>query len=456
MKISTIIVLCCFSILFGCGTSTLTHKQEKSLEKEFNLTTIESGWWQSFYDPLMNKLVHDLLKQNLDIQIARIRIDEARGQAQAAGSKMFPDITVKATTVRANTNPGVNKFTRITQGGFDAAWEIDLFGKTATQLDAATQRITGKEAQFEAITASILAELMRAVISWRQGQLILNETKNLLAAQNELMKILLDRAKSGLTDSSALNKLQAEIEQTTIQISLNQADLDKATYQIQQLIGKSNVKLYTFSYKDNSLLIVPSLSQAFKNITLDCMRARPDVRASRADMLAAQAELVKVELDLWPKISIHSFFGLQTNSSKMPMINNPIWSLASDISFPLLNFGRLRGAIRVANAQAKIAAIHYEQTILNALQETKTAISDYLNGVKAVDAQEKILGHLRHNLQLSSERYSNGLTDIREVLESKIALNKAILSYVNLKANAGISYIRFFKALGTTSYFVKK
>ncbi len=166
-------------------------------------------------------------------------------------------------------------------------------------------------------------------------------------------------------------------------------------------------------------------------------------------MLAAQADLKKAEADLWPKISIEGFFGVQRTSSGVIASGNPVWFLTSSIAAPLLNFGRLHSAVDAASARSKEAMHSYENITLLALQEAKTALSDYLNGVNAVNQQTRALKHRQNAVRIAKERFKRGLTDMTELTTAQTELDQATLAMIEKKTAAAIAYIRLYKALGT-------
>jgi NodT family efflux transporter outer membrane factor (OMF) lipoprotein len=439
------------TMLSACAQLEALTLQDTSPKAEIAKSLPEKGWWQEFNDQLMNTLAKDLLSQNLDIQIAQARVAEVRGLAQSINAGFFPDIAATATSSRSNTQIGVTKPASIAQGGFDAAWEIDVFGQTAAKVNAADQRVVGSMARAEDITNSMLAELMRALVALRQSQLTLSETKALLATQDEQILLIKARANAGLIDSSILTRAEAERAQTATQLPLANASLDGARYQIERLMGKPSGALQALFDAYGAELLVPPAEEAI-SVTLEAMRQRPDIRAARADMLAAQSDLAKAEADLWPKISLKAFFGVQDGSDGLPIASNPVWSLASGISAPLLNFGRLRGAVNAADARANASMLAYENASLAALQETNTALSDYLNGINALRDQETALAARRKTVALATERYTNGLTDKTDITTAQAELNQATLLLITRKAAAANAYIRLQKALGSPFY----
>ena len=407
-------------------------------------------WWKQFNDPLLNDLAQQLLAQNIDIKIAQARVDEARGEVRTTSAGWFPDIFATGSAARRNDQIGQRKVGSIERGGFDASWELDVFGRVRNRVSSSQAREVAAQATLEDVQNAVIAELARAVVEWHQARQTIKETNDLLVAQEDQVKLLGSRAKAGLIDASFKERAQAEFAQTATQLPLSQAALDAAEYKIERLLGKPAGELHAKLMSTPNLeLVVPPASKTLE-LSLDVVRQRPDVRAAKAQMLAAQESLEAAEADLWPKITISSFIGTQNTSAGIPVADNPIWALASGISAPVLNFGRLRGAVDSADARAQAAALSYENVTLTALQETKTALADYINGIQAVSRQSEALAHRRDAVKLAKKRFMRGLTDMTDLTTAQAELDQATLALINQKAAASIAFIRLQKALGAT------
>ena len=405
-------------------------------------------WWRSFNDPLMDQLADQLLAQNIDMKIATARVAEARGLERTAKSGWFPDISATGEAFRGNNQFGMTKPASIAGGGFDASWEIDIFGRTRSQVSAAENRVDAGVASLQDVENSTVAELIKAVIEWRQAQQIVKETTALLVAQDDQVKLLQSRVHAGLVDASFAERAQAEYAQTETQLPLAAAEADTAEYQIERLMGKASGELQdVLKAQETKNLEVPPVSSAI-DIPLDTIRSRPDVRAAEANMLAAQADLASARADLWPRLTIGGFFGAQGASDHIPVADNPLWALTAGVTAPLLNFGRLRGAVDSSNARALEASLAYENTVLGALQEAKTALSDYINGVNATLRQGEALQHRQDAVSLANERFTRGLTDMTDLTTAQEELDQATIALIRMKADTATAYIRLQKALG--------
>lgn len=437
-------------VLTGCASlqdmqQALNNNAKSAVPIQEKTVTL-NRWWETFNDPVMNKLADELLAQNLDIQIAQTRIAEARGLLKTSESGWFPSIDMKGSASRGNEQIGVDKAASIAKGGFDTKWELDLFGQTRNQVNADEARVEARIASVDDMKNIVLSELMRSVIEWRQANETIRETKALLETQDNQIKLFSVRTKAGLTDATLQTRAQAERSQTATRLPVAQAAADAAKFKIARLLAKPVDQLALDADTKQSFTI-PDVEKTIA-IDIETIRKRPDLRALRAEMLAAQSDVAKAEADLWPKLSIGAFFGVQDGSKNLLMAGNPIWSLAAGITAPVLNFGRLRGAVDAADARASAASLNYENSALTALQETQTALSDYLNGINAVTEQETALTHRKETIKLATERFEKGLTDMTDLTTAQSELNQATITLIERRAAAATAYIRLQKALG--------
>lgn len=436
-------------VLTGCdAVSNAFDEQKTTPVVEAAALSQTPHWWQVFNDPLMDSLADQLRAQNIDIKIAQARVDAARGAERVAESGWFPDVSVDGSAKRGNDQLGARSPIGIAKGGFEASWELDVFGRTRSQVSAAENRVDASVASVEDVRNSVLADLFKAVIQWRQAQQTVKETNALLAAQKDQVKLFGSRVKAGLADASFLERAQAEYTQTATQLPIAQAQADAAEFQMERLLGKASGELHTLLAEQQAQdLSVPPANAAI-DVPMDTIRTRPDIRAAKANLLAAQADLAEAEANLWPRITVSGFFGAQATSGALPAADNPIWSLASGLTAPVLNFGKLHGAVDIGNAQAMEASLAYENATLTAMQEARTALSDYLNGINAVNRQQETLRHRRDAVGLAGERFQRGLTDMTDLITAQAELDNATLALIDKKANTAIAFIRLQKALG--------
>lgn len=407
----------------------------------------QAQWWRAFNDPLMDELAQRLWSQNLDLLIAQQRIVEARGLERQLRGSWFPSVDANGSMQRSNNGFGQVKPVSILEGGFDATWELDLFGRIEASVDAARARRVASEAEAQEVQQSVLAELLRTIVQWRQEQARLATSITLEKAQAEEVRLLGIRQQAGLSDASRLTRARAQQLEIGAEIPLARAGMQSAQAQIERLLGLDDDALSErLSREPQRELTVPTVQQ-INRVPLRLLAQRPDIRVARAELLAAQADLGAAEAALWPRISLTSFFGARDTNAALPLADNPIWSIAGNIGLPLLDFGRLRGAIDSADARTKAALLRYEDATRRAVEETRIALSDSIGSLAALETQQRSLSDRKDALGLAQERMRSGLRDMTDVTTSQTELDRASLLVIERRRAAALAYIRLQKSL---------
>lgn len=429
-------------LLIGCSHLPF---QEKSRQEILEQKIGSQGWWLVFNDPLLNNLVNQLNTQNIDIQIAKARLSEARALKIPAQSGFFPSVDSVASASRSDVS--IPQIQDIAQAGFDAKWEVDLFGQTRARVSAAEANRLSRIAGVGNARSIVIADLVRAVIEWRQSLRTISKTKDLIKVQDDQVTLLNARVKAGLIDSSFLERARAQRAQTSTSLPQAEAAANAARFQIERLLAVRDGSVETILATDTMPSIRIPNPEEFGEITIETLRSRPDIAIARAELLGAEANLDGAEAALWPQISLSAFFGIQDGSDGVRLSSNPVWSLSSSLSAPLLNFGKLRSEVKAANARTQAAALNFENVVNLALQETKTALSDYLNGLNAVAAQELALQARKDTVRIAKTRFDRGLTDMTDLTTAQAELDSANLSLIRQETETAIAYIRLQKAL---------
>ena len=441
------ILVIILSFMFMSACANHTKDQLAQTLKTAQQPWHGSFWWRSFHDPLLNQFAQQLLTQNLDIQVAAARLTAARAVTRQSVAGLYPDISL------ISLESGLKNQFLTQQQSFGLTgpvlnWELDVFGRVRAGIRAAQARTGSAAVTLDDVRNLVLADLAQAVIDWRQAQETIAQSKRLLKAEAVQIQLYNQRTKSGLIDASFVERIRAERAQTTVQLPLAQAAAKLAEYQIERLLGDvhQNVAI-DLSKAQPHAWTMPQLAET-RLISIEVIKNRPDVRRARFDLFAAQADLQQAEANLWPKINILAFFGIANGGLGVRSAENPVWAVASLITAPILNFGRLRAAVAEKNAQAKALELSYENTILLALQETKTALSDYLHGLHAVKAQTAAFKRRQLNVEISKERFQRGLTDMSDLTTAQTELVQSTLALINQKTATARAFIRLQKALG--------
>lgn len=408
------------------------------------------NWWKSFGDAQLDKLMDQALAGNLDIKIALARIDQARAERRSTRAELFPTVNMTTGAQRQdNPFPGLAPGIRYNmfELGFDALWEIDLFGRQQRRLEAATADLEGATEQYHQSLVILTAELARSYVDYRSIQNQLRITRSNLESQQHTLELTERLNAEGVGTRHDVIRARAQTETTEAQIPALEGRLVATLRQLEVLVGRQPGML---DIQLNSTESVPA-APGIKILTTpaETIRRRPDIRVAERRLAAATAMQGAAIAELYPKISLSAFMGLR-NTDMESLFKSSAFSYgtAANLLQPLLNFGRIRAGIDLADAQQKEAYLAFEKAVLEALRETETALTRYLKEESRRQTLTHAVADLRESMRLSQLRYHEGVISFLDVLESQRALYLDEINLARSEAEASTNLIAVYKALG--------
>lgn len=407
-------------------------------------------WWQSFGDAQLNSLMEQALAGNLDIKIALARVDQARAERRGTRAELFPKVDVAAGAQR-NENPfpgfapGI-KF-NLFELGFDALWEIDLFGRQQRRLEAATADLEGAEELYRQSQVVLASEIARTYVDYRSLQNQLRITHSNLKSQRHTLGLTERLNAEGVGTRHDVVRARAQASATESQIPALEARLVSALRQLEVLAGRRPGSLDNQLNSDGAVPAAPAIGILAS--PAETIRHRPDLRVAERNLAAATAMQGAAIAELFPKISLSAFLGLR-NTDIEQLFKSAAFSYgtAANLLQPLLNFGRIRAGIDLADAKQKEAYLTYEKAVLEALQETETAMTRYLKEDIRRQTLARSVADLKESVRLSNLRYQEGVSSFLDVLDAQRALYVAEIELARSEAEAATSLIALYKALG--------
>ncbi len=408
------------------------------------------NWWKSFGDVKLNLLMDAAMTGNLDLKLALTRIDQARAERRGTRAELFPTVNVKAGAQRQeNPLPGLAPGIRYNmfELGFDALWEIDLFGRVQRRLEAASADLEAASEEYLQALVILTAELARSYVDYRSLQNQLKITHSNLIAQQHTLELTETLFREGVGTRHEVVRARALTETTMAQIPTLEAQLIGSLHQIEVLVGRQPGSL---SANLNELASVPQApGKEILASPAATIRNRPDIRIAERRLASATAMQGAAIAELCPKISLSAFLGLR-NTDVESLFKSAAFSYgtAANLLQPLLNFGRIRAGIDLANAKQKEAYLTYEKAILEALQETETALTKYLNEEIRRQMLARSAADLRESVRLSQLRFQEGVISFLDVLDAQRTLYVAEIDLARSEAESSTNLIAVFKALG--------
>jgi NodT family efflux transporter outer membrane factor (OMF) lipoprotein len=408
------------------------------------------NWWLRFNDTPLNALMDKALAGNLDLKIALTHIDQARAERRGTQAELFPTVNIKAGAQRQqNPMPALAPGLRYNmfELGFDALWEIDLFGRQQRRLEAASADLDGANARYRQSLLTLSAELARSYVEYRSAQHQLRITTSNLQTQQATLALTEKLFKEGVVARHEVVRSRALTETTMAQIPALQAKLTGLQRQLELLIGQHPGSLATELSDIGAVPQAPGIDLLISPAAT--LRNRPDLQIAERQLAAATALQGSAVAELFPKISLSAFLGLR-NTDLESLFKSSAFSYgtAANLLQPLLNFGRIRAGIELADAHQQEAYLNYEKTVLEALRETETVLSKYLNEEQRRQLLLNSVLDLRESVRLSQLRYQEGVISFLDVLDAQRSLYAAEIELARSEADTSTHLIAVYKALG--------
>lgn len=413
-------------------------------------------WWTVFDDPTLVSLEERAVRSNLDLKLAEARIRQARAARAIATSGLGP--TVDATgALRRSRNPGQTSGWRNgeTRGvvsntydaGFDAGWELDIFGGIRRNIEAADADLQAAEETRRDVLVTLTAEVARNYIELRAFQQRIEIARQNLATQEHTAWLTRQRFEGGFVSGLDVANANAQVATTRSQIPALEAAARQSIYAIAILLGLQPADL------------VPELSPAFPipaappsvpvGVPSDLLRQRPDIRRAEADIHAATARIGVVTADLFPKFTITGSAGVRSGDfSSWLTWAQRFWSFGPAVSWRVFDTGGTRAAIEQQEALEEQALIAYQQTLLNALQEVENALIASANEQERRESLVNAVAANRKAVNLSKTLYTEGQTDFLSVLDAQRSLFVTEEALVLSTSAVSTDLVALYKAIG--------
>ncbi len=406
-------------------------------------------WWQGFNDPVLASLEDGAVQGNLDLQEARARVREARALRGGSRAGLFPSLNAmaSATKSRSSGNVGGGGEAEMYSVGFDAGWELDIFGGKRRALEAAQADLEASRAALRDVLVSLTAEVGINYVDVRAYQARLAAARDNLAAQQNTYELNESRYQAGLIAELAVQQSRYNLERTRSQIPQLETGLAQVMNRLAVLLGKRPGALQK---KLAQVEPVPTAPIAITvGIPAAALRRRPDIRQAERELAAQTARIGAATADLYPKFQLSGSIGLES----MRLENLPEWAsrlfrIGPSFSWNIFDAGMIRCNIEVQNARQEQALVRYKTTVLEALEEVENALTSFVKEQDRLNALTHATAAAGKADQVARDRYQAGLVDFSNVLDAQ----RSLLSFQDeLAQSTGAvtaDLIRLYKTLG--------
>lgn len=413
-------------------------------------TQFQAQWWKQFNDPTLNALIQKAAANNLDLRIAVARLAESRALLGGAKSQQWPTINTGISYSRSREQqPGFTD-QRVTttsyQAGFDASWELDLFGGVRRSVQAAGADLGASEAALQDAQVSLFAEVARNYFALRGTQQRQAIAQRNIANQQDTLKVIRARVDVGTASDQDLASASAQLNAVQAQLPLLDMQAHASEYRLAVLLGERpgeldvDVSPGTFHPIDTVLPIGDA-----GNV----LARRPDVRAAEREYAAATARIGVAKADFFPHISLGGFLGfLAGRSNDFGSPSTRAWSLTPSITWNGLNVQRVRANLHAAEARTDAAQANYQRTVLEAIEDVDNAVTGYNQQHASVDKLIDQASNSRRAADLARIRYKEGATGFLELLDAQRVQLAAEDALAQGEAAIDTRAVALYKALG--------
>jgi outer membrane protein, multidrug efflux system len=420
--------------------------------------TLNDAWWEGFGDATLNALMTDALHCAPDLAVAEARIREARALAGIAGADQYPtayagaeyDRTHGSANVPVGVPPGglgQGVTGNLWQAGFDASWEIDVFGGKRRGVEVADATYQGTVADLGDVELMLLAEVARNYIELRGVQRQLAVARSNLSIQQDTLSLTRSLFDAGLASRLDTLRAQAQVSDTEAAIPTFEADERASIYRIGALIGHPPEQL--LAQLDTPQAIPSAVADVPVGLPSDLLRRRPDIRAAERRIAAANARIGVAQADLYPHFSLTGFAGLESlNSSTFLTAPSRYFSIGPSINWLIFDAGKVRFAMRAEEARTDQAAAAYQRTVLGALRDVETALVSYAQSqVRRERLADEVTAD-REAVTVATRLYRQGLNDFLSVLDAERSLYDADDKLAQSDRDTALALVALYKALG--------
>lgn len=411
----------------------------------------EVEWWKGFEDPILDQLVIQALGDNLDLRVAIARVAEARALFTDTKLDQLPRVTTRgAYSITDQQFPAGNPRIEIEsfQAGFDAGWELDLFGRVRRGVEAARADLGATEADLRDAQVTVAAEVARNYFELRGAQERLAVARRNLETQRETVRLTQVRFDVGRGDAIDVASATARMKATEAAIPVLVTAETRANYRLAVLTGQRPGALDT--------LLTPraeGLRPLIKALAIgdagDLLRRRPDVQAAERRLAGQTARVGVATADLFPRVSVTGFVGfLSGDLSSFGSASSRAWSVAPTVTWPGLDFIGARARLKAQEAREEASLATYDQTVLRAIEDLENALVAYRQQQAQLASLTEQASASRRAAELARVQYREGGIDFLVLLDAERTLLAAEDALSVAETGVNTNVVAIYKALG--------
>ncbi|BBL69660.1 efflux transporter outer membrane subunit [Methylogaea oryzae] len=421
---------------------------------EFSPDAPDLAWWRQFQDAQLSGLVDQALAHNRDLRAAGANLEEARALYLQSGLDLLPTVTArgsyneqKRSVASMNNRAFVPRELKLYSTGFDASWELDLWGRIRRNVESRDAEVQVQEADYRDLMVSLIAEVARNYFSLRGLQNQLAVAQRNAENQAQTLKLTQARLDAGRGTELDTARAQAQLDTTRATIPPMESAIHQAIHRLGVLTGQAPGALTVALLQPVPLAAIPAVLHIGN--PADLLRRRPDIRVAERSLASATAQIGVATADLFPRVTFVGTIALEGSTfAAVGGGGSDGYSAGPRITWAALDLGRVYARIKAADARAEASLAQYEQTVLNALEETENALVDF----NRRRAQRDILAQAARASQRAHElahlRFQDGAADFLTVLDTELRLLQDQQRLAQSETETATALVALYKALG--------
>jgi NodT family efflux transporter outer membrane factor (OMF) lipoprotein len=419
-------------------------------------------WWKALQDPELDSLVDRAVKNNLDIEVALVRLQQARTYEAEVVGHALPEVDASAAEgrgtgtdaargraaqplVSADNDTGLHINTL---AGFDAVWELDLFGGYRRAFQAARfSAQAAAQARYGVITA-VISDVVRGYIDLRGAQLQLGILRQASDVLQQSLSIVTQRYQRGITNELDVALATRELDAIKAEVAPAEADVKAAEYTLAVLLG-----VYPESMVDELKTpgMIPAMPGAVgAGVPLDLLKRRPDIQQAERQLAANTASIGVATAQLFPQVALVGALGAQQGQipGSTQQIGKHLWSFGPAAAWPVLDFGSIDAEVDIADLEARASLANYRETIIGAVREVDNAIDFFSAQQVRVQDLNDAMAAGQQAVDLATARYNRGLTDFLNVVDAERQFYEIEQQDISAQTAAGEQFVQLYRSLG--------
>jgi NodT family efflux transporter outer membrane factor (OMF) lipoprotein len=466
-------LLCMVLALTGCAVGPRYVRPEVAISESWiekadpkikTETTPDSAWWKTFNDPTLDQLIHLAYRQNLPLQVAGLRIMEARAQLGIAVGRQYPQmqfafgsVTGMGLSEHAANSTGVDRYFWDYQAGFDAAWEVDFWGKYRGDVQAGKAGYLASVADYDNALVSLTAEVARTYAVVRTFEVLIAQAIENARVQEDGLRIAESRFRNGATSELDVSQATTLLESTRATIPQLQKGLLQTQNALSTLLAQPPGSIQAMLQGSRGIPAAPT--EVAVGVPTELLRRRPDIRSVEQSAVAQCARVGVAKADLYPRFALAGSIGSQTSSGAEAMsggaafediidAGSVFYSFGPRVSWYVFDYGRIKNNVRVEDARYQQLLIDYENAVIKATQEVEDGLAGFLKAQEATVSAQKAADAAQRSVDLAFVQYREGAVDFQRVLDAQRSLLQEQNTLAQTRSSVATNLIFLYKALG--------